>query len=210
MITEAELNIRVNECADSVKAKGLHDVRSGTKRASQEALDQAEVRVIREEMKNAEKQISETELENAGKRASSQHDYQGFMSELDSSLREIQAAMDRVHDLDTHFAFDRLIPFDRVSNRVTKAGALLSEAWAEIRCSQVELMATTRTNTRGLDLHKYAVRLAYALVGRTAPRRTREIARRIMDKAGLNPPDEKSLSNWIKEIKAEWPHWNGK
>lgn len=142
-------------------------------------------------------------LEGHPDRHLSHHDFDGFMVELLAIEHDLDAACRRLNALRGHFSFGRLQPFDAVHSRIEEAGRLSSEAWASVRIAQNETRLEHPPKTRKLSLQQSATRLAFGAVGGSEHRRARDIAKRIMQKAGLQEPDEKTISNWIRELKNE-------
>lgn len=57
---------------------------------------------------------------------------------------------------------------------------------------------------------RMATRLAYSICGESNPREIRKVAHKIIKAANIKCPDQKSLTNWIKEAKEWGQRKNGK
>lgn len=128
------------------------------------------------------------------------HDFAGFMIELRRVQADLKSADDRLQRLRTHFELGEMIPFEEVGPRVDRVRELTLGAWIELSDAMAVANGGAPPPTRAMKLQKSAVTLARAEVGETQPRRVREIARRIMVEAGLSLPDERTISNWLKEL----------
>lgn len=141
--------------------------------------------------------------ENVGVGHLSFHDYAGFMSELESAESEVFKAWSRIQKLSVHFELGELIPFDQSSHTIQNAYALLSKARDEIKRAKETTLLHHPPGRRELLLQRSAVELADAHLGATSPRAVRGFAKQIMLEAGLPEPDPKTITNWLREIRAQ-------
>lgn len=130
------------------------------------------------------------------------HDYDGVMSELDSLERDINSALRRITNLHTHFCMGELIPFEGTHNDIVRARDALWTAWSSVTKAKQDTREMHPPPGKALSLQKAATRLA------TGPfavgdgfRSVRALAKRIMIEAKLPVPDEKTITNWIRELK---------
>ena len=178
--TESELDDWVRGCAEYLREKGLRD--RVLTRPSSNSLD-----------RHPDKRLSF-------------HDYEGLMTELRQVRSDLLEVESRLQKLRAHFQLGEMVPFDDVEPRMDRAFELVLSARVEIAGAMVETTSRHPPGTRAMRQQETAVKLAYAAVGETQPRRVREVARRIMLEARLEEPDERTITNWIKTLKAE----NGK
>lgn len=178
--TESELDDWVRGCAKYLTEKGLRD------------------RIMRRPSVNS--------LDAHPDRHLSFHDYEGFMAELRQVCDDLLAVESRLEKLTAHFQLGEMIPFDDVEPRMNRAFELAVSARLEISGAMLETTSRHPPGTKAMNLQQTAVKLAHAAVGETQPRRVREVAKRIMTGAHLAEPDARTISNWIKALKAE----NGK
>lgn len=136
------------------------------------------------------------------------YDYEGLMSQLDSSEREINTAYQTLSKLSKHFELGELIFFDEAASTVKNAKDSLLKAWLDVRGAKEIVRFYHPTGTRALDLHKLAVRFAEVYAGDEAPRRVRAIAKSIMLAANLPEADDSSISNWMREVRTEMGNSN--
>lgn len=205
--TEADLDRWVNECAEYLIEKRKRDLffssrQSKDKLKVSSAADIPFINMMAD-MQRREVLLRGGNPENVAVEHLSFYDYEGLMSELDSAEKEIQAVLNRITKLRAHFELGEMIPFDGIGHGIESTKESLTSAWLEIRRAREDVIFHHPPGTRAKPLHKAAVRLAYAAVDPKSPRRTRKLAKRIMFKAGLEAPEEKSLTNWIREVKAE-------
>ena len=130
------------------------------------------------------------------------YDREAFLEKLDTMLTKIDSAQKQTGKAYQLFTDGKLDAFLDVEHRVIKAASLLSEAWAEIRCAEIEFRVRHPGATKAMESQQTAARLAHACMGAWAPRRTKEVARRIMDKAGIECSDE-ALKKWIRRERDE-------
>ena len=138
------------------------------------------------------------------------YDYDGFVSELDSLERDLEAADKRLQQLTTHFTFNRMAPFGNQEHRIFAAREFALNALVQARLAKHELRIEHPARTRSLSLEKSAVQLAAAFFP-SGDRRVRGVAREIMEAAGLeivtvdgeSKPSNATISNWIKELREE-------
>lgn len=175
-ITESELDDWVRGCADYLTGKGLRD-RLMT-RPSAKSLDGHPYKRL------------------------SFHDYEGFMTELRQVQADLNAAESRLQTLRRHFQLGEMVPFDEIEPRMDRAHEMVASALVEIADAVVETRARHLPGTKAMKLQEAAVKLADAAVGVTQPRRVREIAKRIMMEGRLEVPDDRTISHWIKTLKA--------
>lgn len=130
-------------------------------------------------------------------------DFEQMTGELESLERMAKSLSDRLGTLSGHFELGRLVPFDAAGHDVIAAREAAVNAWVAIRMAQQQIAAHHPPATRALELQQSAVRLAFAYCGQTAKRKVRSIAKRIMVKAGLSEPDEKSITTWLDQMMDE-------
>lgn len=127
------------------------------------------------------------------------HDRIGFLSELESISHDIDKASKRLINLSNHFAFDRMRAFSEFETRICAAHEKVSSAWSEIECAKIELRVKHAQNTRSMDLQRSVVRLASAYFDHLGRGVARREALRIIEKMGLDVPEQSTLSRWLKE-----------
>lgn len=133
----------------------------------------------------------------------SHHDFDGFVAELQAAAKGLEVASKHLRQLRGHFSKGSLQPFDSVARLVNDAAKLSAQAAAMVRNAEDATREMHPPRSRELAPQKAAVRLAYAATHVKYPRKTREIARRILECAGLAEPDEKSLTNWLRELRKD-------
>lgn len=129
------------------------------------------------------------------------HDFAGFVLELREVQADLKRADDRLQRLRAHFDLGKMIPFDELSPLVDRVREHTVQAWIELTDVLAVANGQHPQRTRAMTLQESVVALADAMVGETEPKRTREIARRIMVDAGLAAPTERTISNWLRELK---------
>ena len=130
------------------------------------------------------------------------HDYDGFMSELDSLEREISSSLSRATNLDKHFRMGELIPFEHAQKDIERVKNALKNALVSVNQAEHDTREMHPPPGKALSLQKAATRLATGpfAVGEGF-RSVRALAKRIMIEAKLPIPDEKTITNWIRELK---------
>lgn len=130
------------------------------------------------------------------------YDRDAFLAKLDTMLTRIDGAQKQAIKLAEIFAQGKLDAFLDVEHRVLNATTALSEAWAQVRCAEIEFRARHPGATKAMEAQQDAAQLAHSFMGVWAPRRTAEVARKIMDKAGIECSDE-ALKKWIRRARQE-------
>lgn len=130
------------------------------------------------------------------------YDPESFKSKLDSIERKLDGAVNDLIEVTTHFRFGRMDRFSHCDSRLSKSLSDAQDAVAAVRISKREV-SILHSRTRAQELQRSAVKLAYSLVGRISTRQVRGVAVRIMDKAGIHPPDASTITEWRKEIENE-------
>lgn len=146
---------------------------------------------------------SNESLEGHPDKRMSHHDFDGFVAELQAAAKGLEVAGKHLRQLRSHFSKGSLQPFDSVAALVEDAGKLSAQAAALVENAERATRDIHPPRSRELAAQKTAVRLAYAATHVKHPRKTREIARRILECAGLAEPDEKSLTNWLRELRKD-------
>ena len=91
-----------------------------------------------------------------------------------------------------------------VERYVGKARAAAAIAFAPL--SDAKVVIRRDPATRAQQEQRTALTLAHACLEppETRSRDTRKVARRIMDAAGIEHPSKESMTNWLREIRADW------
>lgn len=140
----------------------------------------------------------------AGDGVAPYYNYDGVMSEFDSLEREIKVALSRITNLDKHFCMGELIPFEHTHNDIVRAKDALRAALSSVTTAKQDTREKHPPPGKGLSLQKAATRLATGpLAAGDGLRSVRNLAKRIMIEAQLTIPDEKTITNWIRELREE-------
>ena len=149
------------------------------------------------------KRPSNESLNNHPERGNCFHDYEGFVSELQSIEHDLNAAVCRLQSLHAHFEFGRMQPYDVSGPHIVTALGMASDALAQIRITKCEAELEHPAKNRELSPQKAAVRLAFSMFSAADRRRIRAVAERITLEAGLTAPTPATVTRWLNEIAAE-------
>lgn len=149
------------------------------------------------------KRPSNESLNDHPDRGSCFHDYEGFVSELQSIEHDLNAAVCRIGSLHAHFEFGRMQPYGGSGPHISTALNMAEAALAQIRITKREAELEHPAKRRELSLQKDAVRLAFGMFSVADRRNIRAVAERITLEVGLAVPTPATVTRWLKEIAAE-------
>lgn len=129
------------------------------------------------------------------------YDKLGLLAKLDSAENALNIALKHLTDLETHFQLGRMLKFDNYSPDIHEMYKLTSDAWVKIHVTCHTIQVENQPRNRSMELQKSAVRLAYASLTKPERGAVRKMAIEIMDKAGIENPDDSTISKWIKEFR---------
>jgi len=130
------------------------------------------------------------------------YDKLSLLAKLDSAENALNIALKHLIDLDTHFQLGRMLKFDDYSPDIHEMYKLTVDAWVKIHVTCHTIQVKNQPRNRSMELQKSAVRLAYSSLTKPAARgAVRKMSIEIMDKAGIENPDDSTISKWIKEFK---------
>lgn len=178
-LTEEELSREIKDCAKYLREKAVLDVRLGSVRQTYQ------------------------DIEAAGLRDAGLYDYASLVDEIRSISAKLAPVLDRLNKLSEHFAHSRLELYSDIEGEIEGARAHAAGAKVHVDVAINRLEGTRPQNSKAMTLQKSAVRLAHAILGASQQRRVREIAKRIIMEAALDPPSETVLTEWIKEVRAD-------
>jgi hypothetical protein len=127
-----------------------------------------------------------------------------FRRRIEGIRKHVEAIDRATAKLEIDFAYGRLDPFAESEQYILRTRDLASSIFVALHNA---LFVTARPPaTRAHWEQRSAVRLAEGICGTSNPGAVRMVARRIILKAKIDMPDERSISNWLKELRRE----NGK
>lgn len=132
---------------------------------------------------------------------SCQKTYDEFVADCADIEKDLNDAIGKLHTLLKYYARHQLEPFLTVEREIKAVCSLATDAKVKMQLAMVDLSIEHPPKTRALSLQKSALIFADAAVGVTAPRDVRKLAKEIMQATGLEEPDDKTISNWLKEIR---------
>lgn len=156
---------------------------------------------ITQEVKSAARYLGEKDLRDQLNQRPA--DNSRFGLNLKLIERDIADAVTRLAGILSEFEFGKLQSVEKQENHFHAAYEAASDALAELRIATIELNIEHPTRTRKLELQKSAARLAYSMFQPGDGRRVRDVAKRIMDHAGLGEPAAATVSRWLKEFRHE-------
>lgn len=130
------------------------------------------------------------------------YDRESLLAKLDSMFTQVDTVYKQTMEMVKLFAQGELNAFLEIERQVVNANSSLSEAWAQLKRANEEFRDFHPAGTKALNAQHSAARLAHAIVGKSAPRRTAEVARRIMVKLDIQCSKE-ALTIWIREAREE-------
>lgn len=127
-------------------------------------------------------------------------DFDDIKSDIEDIQKALDKALKKLNSLVSLFEYGSLKPFEgNIEAYIRQTRVLSSDSWAQVRCAQISLYLEHPNRSRKNVLAKDAVALAFSYNSK----RARHISKILMEKAGIEVPDEKTISNYLKEIKNE-------
>lgn len=142
-------------------------------------------------------------LNNHPRKAKCFYTYEQMIGKLDEIQENLEKARNEMNTLRGYFCFGRLEPFIEASTEIEKSSELANDAWVKILQAKQLIRIQHPLKTRELTLHKSAARLAHAYFTKEDRHKTRALARRIIQAAGLEIVDESTLTKWLQEFNKE-------
>ena len=131
-------------------------------------------------------------------------DYKILKGKLDRAERHLQAMLDELTSITTQMDMNnRWAGYWEVERYVRKARQAAGGAIGPL--SDANVVIRRDPATRAMREQKTAINQAHAFLEPPGKpnRGTRDLARRIMDAAGIEHPSTEAITKWLREIRAE-------
>lgn len=129
------------------------------------------------------------------------HDFDGFMSELQTAEKDLKAAHEKLSQLRNHFSKGVMIPFENVTSAVNAASGLAAQACVAVGHAVEATREAHPDSDKTLRPQRVAVWLAWVEIGDKDRRAVRGLAKKIIEsvRPSLKTPSEGTLNTMVNE-----------